>query len=59
MPLARFEDMQDLPGHKNGRIATHYSAAEIGNLIEAANRVVNSRNTREQVKTPNVPSDSR
>ena len=34
-----FEDRQDLLGHKSGRITTHYSAAEIGNLITAANRV--------------------
>ena len=34
-----FEDRQDLLGHKSGRITTHYSAAELGNLIEAANRV--------------------
>ena len=34
-----FEDRQDLLGHKSGRVTTHYSAAELGNLIEAANRV--------------------
>jgi integrase len=34
-----FEDRQDLLGHKSGRITTHYSAAELTNLIEAANRV--------------------
>ena len=34
-----FEDRQDLLGHKSGRITTHYSAAEIGNLIAAANKV--------------------
>jgi integrase len=34
-----FEDRQDLLGHKSGRITTHYSAAEIGNLIQAANKV--------------------
>lgn len=26
-------------GHKSGRITTHYSAAEIRNLVEAANKV--------------------
>ena len=26
-------------GHKSGRITSHYSAAELGNLIEAANKV--------------------
>lgn len=34
-----FEDRQDLLGHKSSRITTHYSAAEIDNLIEAANKV--------------------
>lgn len=34
-----FEDRQDLLGHKSGRITTHYSQAELANLIEAANRV--------------------
>ena len=33
------EDRQDLLGHKNRNITTHYSAAEIGNLIKAANKV--------------------
>jgi integrase len=35
-----FEDRQDLLGHRSGRITSHYSAAELGNLIEAANQVV-------------------
>ena len=34
-----FEDRQDLLGHKSGRITTHYSAAELENLLEAANKV--------------------
>lgn len=34
-----YEDRQDLLGHKSGRITTHYSAAELQNLIDAANRV--------------------
>ena len=34
-----FEDRQDLLGHKSGRITTHYSAAELHNLVEAANKV--------------------
>lgn len=34
-----FEDRQDLLGHKSGRITTHYSAAELRNLIAAANKV--------------------
>ncbi len=42
-----FEDRQDLLGHKSGRMTTHYSAAELGNLLEAANSVcgVESRKT--------------
>ncbi len=34
-----FEDRQDLLGHKNGRITTHYSAPELINLIQASERV--------------------
>src|SRR5262245_28540614 len=34
-----FEDRQDLLGHRSGRITTHYSAAEITQLIAAANKV--------------------
>ncbi|MCD6047000.1 MAG: hypothetical protein K0S08_647 [Gammaproteobacteria bacterium] len=34
-----FEDRQDLLGHKSSRITTHYSAAELKNLWEAANSV--------------------
>jgi hypothetical protein len=34
-----YEDRQDLLGHKSGRITTHYSAAELHNLIAAANKV--------------------
>jgi integrase len=34
-----FEDRQDLLEHKSKRITTHYSAAEISNLIAAANKV--------------------
>ncbi len=39
-----FEDRQDLLGHKNGRITTHYSAAELTNLILAANKVCRDQN---------------
>ena len=34
-----FEDRQDLLGHKSSRVTTHYSAAELGRLIEAAELV--------------------
>ena len=35
-----FEDRQDLLGHRSGRVTTHYSAAELSRLIEAAQKVV-------------------
>ena len=34
-----FEDRQDLLGHRSSRVTTHYSAAELRNLVIAANRV--------------------
>ena len=34
-----FADRQDLLGHKSARITTHYSAAELQSLLDAANRV--------------------
>ena len=43
-----FEDRQDLLGHKSGRITTHYSQAELTNLIEAADKVCST----ESRKTP-------
>jgi integrase len=36
---ASLEDRQDLLGHKSRRVTTDYSAAEIGNLLKAANSV--------------------
>jgi integrase len=33
-----FEDRQDLLGHRSGRITTHYSSAELENLLHAANK---------------------
>lgn len=48
-----FEDRQDLLGHKNGSITTHYSEAEIINLINASNKICledeNSRKIHEGV----------
>jgi integrase len=43
-----FEDRQDLLGHKSGKITTHYSKAELENLIDAANKVCSP----ESRKTP-------
>ena len=39
-----FEDRQDLLGHKSGRITTHYSSAELSNLLAAANKACEGRN---------------
>jgi site-specific recombinase XerD len=44
-----FEDRQDLLGHKSGRITTHYSQAELGNLIAVAEKVCGDEKSR---KTP-------
>jgi len=38
------EDRQDLLGHKSSKITTHYSAAELLNLWEAANKVCEGQN---------------
>ena len=46
-----FEDRQDLLGHKSGRITTHYSAAELGSLIEAANRVCRTESRKSPAMT--------
>ncbi len=34
-----FEDRQDLLGHRSGRVTTHYSAAELSRLLDAANSI--------------------
>ena len=44
-----FEDGQDLLRHRSGRITTHYSAAELGKLIEAANRVCDRDERRQDL----------
>ncbi|WP_423064316.1 tyrosine-type recombinase/integrase [Candidiatus Paracoxiella cheracis] len=44
-----YEDRQDLLGHKSGRMTTHYSSAEIRNLIESANLICQRR-----VSTPTL-----
>jgi len=38
-----YEDRQDLLGHKSERITTHYSSAEISDLISAVNLICESR----------------
>ncbi len=44
-----FEDRQDLLGHRSGRITTHYSAAELTRLIEAADSVCDRDGQRPQL----------
>lgn len=44
-----FEDRQDLLGHRSARITTHYSAAELSKLIEAANRICESGERRPEL----------
>jgi integrase len=46
-----FEDRQDLLGHKSGRITTHYSAAELHNLIKAANSVTHKKSRKSPALT--------
>jgi integrase len=41
-----FEDRQDLLGHRSGKITTHYSQAELENLIAAANKVCGGEESR-------------
>jgi integrase len=38
-----FEDRQDLLGHRSTRVTTDYSAAELRNLLSAANRLKKPR----------------
>ena len=44
-----FEDRQDLLGHRSSRVTTHYSAAELGRLIEAAEKVCRIRAERPEL----------
>lgn len=41
------EDREDILGHASGRMTTHYSAAEVGRLLEALERVADSGDLRE------------
>ena len=44
-----FEDRQDFLGHRSRRITTHYSAAELSRLIEAAERVTEQNGRRPEL----------
>ena len=56
-----FEDRQDLLGHKSNRVTTHYSAAELSRLMEAAEKVVERNGQRPEfvVLRGRVGTDSR
>ena len=41
-----FEDRQDLLGHKSRRITTHYSEAELVNLIAAAEKACETKSRK-------------
>jgi integrase len=43
------EDRQDLLGHRSARITTHYSAAELSRLIEAAEHVCEQNGRRPEL----------
>lgn len=44
-----FEDRQDLLGHRSSRITTHYSAAELQNLLKASNSVAEQAEGRPEL----------
>ena len=44
-----FEDRQDLLGHRSARITTHYSAAELSRLLEAADKVCERNGMRPEL----------
>jgi integrase len=46
-----FEDRQDLLGHKSGRMTTHYSQAELSDLISAAEKVCDSESRKSPATT--------
>jgi len=41
----RFEDIQDLLGHKSSSVTVHYTAAEIKNLITAAEKICDQKSS--------------
>jgi hypothetical protein len=51
----RFEDRQDLLGHRSHRITTHYSAADLTRLIEAAESVCERDGKRPELMVLRTP----
>lgn len=52
-----FEDRQDLLGHRSARITTHYSAAELHQLIAAANKVCDQGGQKQVLTLMRLKSD--
>jgi hypothetical protein len=50
----RFEDHQNILAHKSGRMTTHYSAAELCNLVCAVKRVSKSHRNRLAIGSVNT-----
>ena len=51
-----YEDRQDLLAHRSGRITTHYSQAELSNLLEAANLIIQSRRESKELTIGSTPN---
>ena len=49
---------QDLLGHRSGRITTHYSAAELSQLIKAANAVCEKGSNKPELVVLRRPSSA-
>lgn len=52
-----YEDRQDLLGHRSGRITTHYSQAELSNLLEAANTIIRNKHAGRELTILRVKSE--
>lgn len=53
-----YEDRQDLLGHRSGRITTHYSQAELSNLLDAANLVIRNSHEGKELTILRIKSGS-
>ena len=52
-----FQDRQNLLDHRSGRITTHYSAAELSHLIEAANKVRSQQQVSQRRNSSSTPPE--
>lgn len=51
------QDRQDLLRHEAGRVTTHYSSAEVANLVKAANAVKKSRESPTRTVFPLISAE--